>query len=181
MKPLTIVMSWIALAIVLSFGCQKEDPLGDLTQGKGTSSGAKMKEMIKRKQAPVRVVSMDRTANPLGEAVIERKLFTIKLENLSDCPVTTLKGTFVFYASDGQPIPSDNAAAEVIFNETLNPIPPESTHEVSLATRENNAFRGTLVIQQIVYKARGLFLKWDNPNYYEELKAAQSGERAKAR
>jgi len=168
------------LAIVLGFGCQEEDPLGDLTQGKGISSGAQMKEMLKRKQAPVRVVSMDRTANTLGEAVIERKLFTIKLENLSDCPVTTLKGTFVFYASDGQPIPSDNAAVEVIFADNLNPIPPASTHELSLAVREDRALRGILVIQQIVYKARGLFLKWDNPDYPEELKAAQSGKGAKA-
>ncbi len=181
MKPLSTTMCCMMFVLVLVSGCQEKESFSDLVQGKGTPSGVKMRALLDNKQAPVKVVSVSRASNPVGEVMLERSLFSIKLQNLSDCPVTTLKGKFVFFAEDGRAIPDEKRAPEVVFSDALQPIPPESEIAFSVAAKDDKAVRGAFVIQQVVYKARGLSRKWDNPDYDRELAAAMDGEGARAR
>jgi hypothetical protein len=137
--------------------------------GKGGDSGAKaaattpMADLIKAGRPPVTVAPT----------------FTVSVTNVSDCPITLLKGMVMFFDENGALLP--DTKQESGYGD-LSPIRPGEKIELSMMTGNEKAASGKWIIQEVVYEKPSplgknmgtIDMRWTNAAFEAELAAAEA-------
>lgn len=147
--------------------------------GKGGDGGAKaagtttpITDLIKAGKPPVVVSGLFRGMSPVAPT------FTVSVTNVSDCPVSIIQGTVLFFDESGAVLP--DSKKDMGYGE-LSPIKPGEKIELSTMTPNEKAISGKWIIQEVVYEKPSpiknmgsIMMKWINPNFDAEVAAAEA-------
>jgi hypothetical protein len=147
--------------------------------GKGGDSGDKaaattpMADLIKAGRPPVTVGNLFRGISPVAPT------FTVSVTNVSDCPITLLKGMVMFFDENGALLP--DTKQESGYGD-LSPIRPGEKIELSMMTGNEKAASGKWIIQEVVYEKPSplgknmgtIDMRWTNAAFEAELAAAEA-------
>jgi hypothetical protein len=128
-------------------------------------------QLIAGGKSPVVVGNLMRGISPVAPT------FTVGVTNVSDCPISLLKGVVLFYDENGAYIP--DSKHEMGYTD-LSPIEPGTKIELQTMTQNDKAVSGKWIIQQVIYKKATKFkeygelpFKWTNKNFDAEVAAAE--------
>jgi hypothetical protein len=129
-------------------------------------------QLIQEGKSPVVIGSLRRSISPVAAT------FSVSVANVSDCPVSMLKGVILFYNEGGAYIPDskhDMGYADI------SPIAPGAKIELQTMTPNDKAAGGQWIIKEVVYEKETKFkeygklpMKWTNKNFDAELAAAEA-------
>ncbi len=130
-------------------------------------------ELLRAGKAPIEVGKLIRGMSPVAPT------FTVTLANISDRPVSLVKGTVVFFDANGKCLP--NSITESGYTD-LTPIAPGDSIQLSIMTDVEEAVSGKWVIKEVIYNKKNplgkefpdLPYRWTNPNFDSELAAESS-------
>jgi hypothetical protein len=125
-------------------------------------------QLIQAGKPPVEIGNLVRSMNPVAPT------FTVTVANVSDCPVSLLKGVVFFYDENGAYIP--DSKNEMGYSD-ISPIEPGGKIELQMITQNEKAVSGKWIIQEVVYRKTtggyNLAYKWTNKNFDNEVAAAE--------
>jgi hypothetical protein len=130
-------------------------------------------QLIQAGKAPVEVSGLSRGISPLAPT------FSLSVTNVSNCPVSLLNGTVIFFDKDGAVLP--DTKAETGYGD-LSPIEPGAKVDLSIITQNESAVTGQWIIKEVVYEKpnpmgeswTALRMKWTNPKFEVELAEAEA-------
>jgi hypothetical protein len=129
-------------------------------------------QLIQDGKAPVVVGNLFRGISPVAPT------FTVAVTNISDCPVTLLKGVILFYDEAGAYIP--DSKHEMGYSD-ISPIEPGAKIELQTMTPNDKAVGGKWIIKEVIYMKETKFkeygklpMKWTNKKYDAEWTAAEA-------
>jgi len=129
-------------------------------------------QLIQEGKAPVVVGDLSRGISPVAPT------FTVAVTNVSDCPVSLLKGVILFYDEAGAAIP--DSKRDMGYSD-ISPIEPGAKIELQTMTPNDKAVGGKWIIKEVIYEKETKFkeygklpMKWTNKNFDAELAAAEA-------
>ena len=107
--------------------------------------------------------------------------YPVRLKNLSDLPVVTVRYTVLFYGPDGVLLPAGKQLAG--FANAKHPIAPGGEWEGAILSDVPGAARAASVVREVGYAARGAApgaapALWTNPRHDTEVGALETSGRA---
>jgi hypothetical protein len=141
---------------------------------KGTKATATtpIADLIKAGKPPVALSNLFRGISPVAPT------FTMSVTNVSDCPVSMIKGVALFFDESGAPLAGSKK--DMGYGE-LSPIKPGEKIELQTMTDNEKAISGKWIIKEVVYEKPSplknmgsIMMKWTNPGFDAEVAAAEA-------
>ena len=164
-KNLIVVLLGLALILGGPAACSK----GEKTPPANTTP---IDQLIQAGKSPVEVGTLRRSISPVAAT------FTVAVANVSDCPVSLLKGVVLFYDESGAYIP--DSKHEMGYSD-ISPIGAGAKIELQTIAPNDKAVSGKWIIHEVIYEKETKFkeygklpMKWTNKNYDAEVSAAEA-------
>lgn len=130
-------------------------------------------QLIQAGKPPVETGRLSRGMSPVMPT------FTMTVSNVSDMPVSLINGTVVFFDENGKALP--DTVQDAGYSD-LSPIAPGAQIELQIMSSNDKAVSGQFFLKDALYEKTNpkfkeygaLPMKWKNPNYDAELKAAKA-------